>query len=442
MRPTELSRRVLVSAFVLSTALGLTSCGTAEGPAAAGSSAPALSDEDVTLRLTWWGADARTARTQEAIEAFEAQHPTIDVVGEFSDWSGYWDKLATSTAGGNSPDVIQMDQLYLASYADRGVLADLGSLPQLDTSNLEASVLDTGRSGETLYGMPASTTAFAILVNQDLLDELGLALPDTTTWTWDDLTAFAQQVRAKSGGSIAGISPWNNEYSLRLAARQAGEELFTDGEVTISPETLAAYFQRSLDWVKNGAAQSASQFSEQASVAIDQSDFSTGKQAMTFTQVTQISAYAAATGGAKLTAVPIPAGDAGAEPYFYLKPGMYWTVSAQSEHPAEAALLVDFLVNSEEAATAIGTERGIPANPSVREFIAGTLTPEEKQAVDFVDTASENLGDAPQIVPNGASELDKIIQRYLLEVLFERQTPQAAAEAFISEVQSSIDAAS
>jgi multiple sugar transport system substrate-binding protein len=442
VRSTNPSRRgALLTVLPVAAALALSACGTGDNPADADPPSATLSSGDVTLRMTWWGADARHELTQQAIDAFEKEHPTIDVVGEFGDWSGYWDKLATTTAGGSPADVMQMDQLYLASYADRGVLADLETLPQLNTSNLDASILDLGRAQGTLAAMPISTTAFTILVNQDVLDKLGLTLPDTEQWTWEELDAFAQAVTEASGGSVVGIAPWSNEYSLQLYARQHDESLFTDGDVSISPKTLAGYFQQGLDWVKEGAAQPASQFAEQSAVSLDQSDFSTGKQAMTFTQVTQISAYSAATGGANLVPVKIPTEDANATPYSYLKPGQYWSVSAQSEHPAEAALLVDYLVNSTEAGAILGTERGIPANAQVRESLASGLAPDEQKAVDFVSSLENELGEAPEIVPNGASELDKIILRHMLEVLFERQTPQAAADALIAEVQSSIDAA-
>ncbi|MDX3106771.1 hypothetical protein ACIBO5_33400 [Nonomuraea angiospora] len=41
---------------------------------------------------------------------------------------------------------------------------------------------------------------------------------------------------------------------------------------------------------------------------------------------------------------------------------MYWSISARSKHPAEAALFVDFLADSQEAADVLLTGRGVPAN--------------------------------------------------------------------------------
>ncbi len=441
MRLTMLSaRRATAAAVTVALAtLGLGACGIESD---SGSDKPAeLSTGDVELRVNWWGGDARTALTQKAIDAFEKKHSNIHVTGEFSDWNGYWDKLATATAGGNAPDVIQMDQLYLASYAQRGTLADLSKLSQLDTSGLDPAVLGMGTAGGTQYAMPISTAAFGLLVNQDKLDKLGLKLPDTSKWTWAEFDTFAKEITQKSGGATVGVTPWKNEYSLQLAARQAGDQLFKDGQIAIKPETLAGYFQRALDWTKDGAAQPASRFAEQASATLDQSDFATGKSAMLFEQTSQLTAYAAAAGGANIVIAPLPTDDANASKYFYFKPGMYWSVSAKSAHPAEAALFVNFMVNDPEAGAILGTERGFPANPAIVGAIAGDLDADQQKVVNYVKTMTPLLGPAPEIVPNGASDTDSLILRYLQDVLFGKKTPQEAAKGFIAETKASIDAA-
>lgn len=437
MRLTVLSRRGFAIVAVSLVALSLAACGTQNTPAAG----PVLASGDVTIRVNWWGGDERVERTNKAIKAFESKYPNIHVTGEFSDWNGYWDKLATSVAGGNAPDVVQMDELYLASYAQRGTLYDLSKLSQLDTSQLDPAVVGLGKAKGTLYAVPISTTGFGVMVNDTELAKLGLALPDTDTWTWEDLAAFTKKVSDAAHGSAVGVAPMNNGFSLQLWARQHGEALFTNGKVSISPATLAAYFQLALDWTKSGAASSASHQAEVSSVALDQSDTATGKQVLTFTQATQISAYTKAAGGAKFSLVPLPTEDANKAPYGYLKPGMYWAVSARSAHAAEAALFVNFMINDPAAGAILGTERGIPANPKVVNAITTSLTDTEKAAVAFGTKVAKNIGNAPEITPNGASALDTTIARYLQEVEFGRQTPAHAATAFIAEIQASINSA-
>lgn len=428
-------RRTAVGSVAAAMTLTLTACGVAQP-----SGSTELADEPVTLRVTWWGGDARHARTQEVFDLFEEKYPDITIEPEFSDWTGYWEKLATATAGGNAPDVIQMDQVYLASYASRGSLVDLGALSQLDTSRLEQPVLDMGKWNDTLYAMPISTTSTGLLVNMDLIDELGTPLPDTSTWTWDEFEAWAKEVTEKSPADTYGTGIMTNEFALQLFARQQGDQLFSEDDIVIKPETLAGYFQLALDWTQSGAAAPASVQAENASLALDQTPFATGKTAAIFTPSTMITAYAAA-GGAELELVPLPTPDEDTTKYDYYKPGMYWSVSAKSEHPAEAALLIDFLVNDPEAAAIIGTERGIPANPQTLVDLGDDLTDEERKAADFAEQRKPHLGDAPVIVPNGASDIETILARYMQDVMFEEQTPLDAANALIAEVQSSTSAA-
>ena len=85
--------------------------------AAPPSTEPTLSDEPVTLSFTWWGNDARHAITEQLIAAFEAEHENITIEPQYTDWAGYWDKLATTVAAGDAPDIIQMDEKQLSTYA-------------------------------------------------------------------------------------------------------------------------------------------------------------------------------------------------------------------------------------------------------------------------------------------------------------------------------------
>ena len=280
-----------------------------------------------------------------------------------------------------------------------------------------------------------------MLINQDKLKSLGLALPDTETWTWSQFTAFAASVTKASGGKTHGVTPWNNEFSLQLYARQHGESLYTDGKAAITVGTMAGYLKQAKDWADSGASQSASQFAEQASASLDQMDFSTGKVAMIFSNITQLTAYAKAAGGANIVAAKLPTEDRNATKYSYLKPGMYWSVASASKHRAEAEQLINFLVNSPEAGQIFGTERGIPANPAVLDSIKSTLKPDEQKTVAYTDSIRGILGAAPALTPNGASDIDKFILRALQDVMFGRQPADAAAKSFITELQSSIDTA-
>lgn len=404
-----------------------------------------LSKERVTLRLTWWGADARHQQTIKAVRLFEKKYPHISVKTEFADWTGYWDRLATSAAGGNAPDVIQMDQLYLASYAARGGLLDLGKSRYLRRDLYEKEILDTGRYDGKLYAAPAAVTALAFLVNTTVLKELGLRLPDTASWDWNDLERLGAEVYKASDGKVSGAIPMGGSGTPQLYARQYGENLFTaDGKIDVSPGTLAAYWQQARDWSRSGVAPSAGTLVESEVLPLDQTPLPNGKIVTAPGWCNQLTAYAAAAGGkSKFTLVDPPVRKGSPRGYQYLKSSMYWSVSSQCQHPAEAALLINFLTgDGGQGAKALGAERGIPATNRSREAIRDILTPEDRLAMEYVEKLEKGkAGDPPPLAPNGASSVEDVVARYAEEVLFGRLQPRAAATQFIDEMDGLIKSA-
>ncbi len=89
---------------VLAAVLALAGCGASEPD-----------DGKVHLRLGWWGSDSRHKATQAAIDQVPGAAPGHRGQGEFGDWGGYWDKLATTVAARDAPDVIQMDERTCAT---------------------------------------------------------------------------------------------------------------------------------------------------------------------------------------------------------------------------------------------------------------------------------------------------------------------------------------
>src|SRR5690606_31711318 len=75
--------------------------------------------QDGSLRLIWWGGQNRADRTLAAADAYAAATGNAEPVGEFLSWNDNWTKLAPQVAGGNAPDVIQMDYRFIVEYATR-----------------------------------------------------------------------------------------------------------------------------------------------------------------------------------------------------------------------------------------------------------------------------------------------------------------------------------
>jgi multiple sugar transport system substrate-binding protein len=111
----ERHRSRLLAALAAALLMVLTACGGSGGD----------DGGPVELRYSWWGNADRAELMQQAIAIFETEHPDIKIVPNFSDFAEYWQKLNTESAGGGTPDVLQMDFSYLREYGDRGLLLNL-----------------------------------------------------------------------------------------------------------------------------------------------------------------------------------------------------------------------------------------------------------------------------------------------------------------------------
>src|SRR5688572_15029459 len=144
---------------------------------------------ETRLRLIWWGNPERDRRTHEAVELYQQKNPEVTIAPESYQWGDYWQKLATQAAGRNLPDVIQMDYRFIFEYARRGQLAELDPFVgnQLQLADFDPNQLDSGKVDGKLYGISMGANSTSTVYNKTKLDELGVTLPDPTTWTYDDL---------------------------------------------------------------------------------------------------------------------------------------------------------------------------------------------------------------------------------------------------------------
>ena len=440
-------RRGRIAAFVaVSTAIALTltGCGSSSdsGSSSSASGGAAATGEPVELRFAWWGSDSRHKTTQKVIDAYQAEHPNVTINGEFAEFSGYWDKLATATAAGDAPDIIQMDEKYLRDYAGRGALLDLKTQSDvLSTGDFDENALKSGEFDDGLYGLSTGVNAYSILADPEMFKAAGVEMPDDTTWTWDDYKATCLAITKGSPDGTYGCQSYGNEEAgLSQWAAQHGESLYKeDGSLGFTPETLTAWWTDIKARTDAGETPPASFTTEEAGSPVDQSSLATHKAAMGLWWTNQVPSLEAAS-GRPLVLLRQPSVDGkAADNGMYYKSSMFWSISSKSEHPKEAAEFVNFLANSDEAGKLIGVDRGVQSNTKVRAVVVPTLTPTNAAAVKFVEDIGKDITYAPEAPPIGGGAVQGILQRYTSEVLFDRMTPADATTAFIDEVNGTIN---
>jgi multiple sugar transport system substrate-binding protein len=401
--------------------------------ALAGCGSNSGSGGSTTLQMTWWGSTDRHKRTQDALTAFHKRHSNIQVRTQFSGWDGYWEKLATQTAGGNPPDVIQMDISYIGEYARRGALRPLDDLvPKvLNLADFSPTVLAGGKLNNKLYGVNAGVNSMALVVNLTLLKQLGLDLPDHTM-TWADFATLTKQIGAKAPAGVFGAE--NGAYdaaALECWLRQRGKALFTpDGALGFNEADLTDWLTY---WEDLRKARGVAPADVQAGAAGDvQNSLVARKKAVAdFAHSNQLGAYASVLKD-EIALHMYPQGPAGSRPGQYLKPSMLFSVSAKSKHPREAATLVDALLTEPDIAAVLGSERGIPPSTSIRAALKPTATPVEQQTYEYIDFVSDKVGTLPDPTPLGGGEVTGKVLTYAVDqVAFGKATiPQSVSRFF------------
>ncbi|MGW5192703.1 extracellular solute-binding protein [Kribbella sp. NPDC004138] len=179
-----------VVAVALGSALLLTACSSGEGADGAGDTELAISE------VSFGAVPPKDDVIGQALKKELGLDVKLNAVGSSDD---YYAQLSASLAGGDAPDLFQVDRSRLQQFVKQGLVLDLTKYLDTDLKQytsfvgkdqMKAAILD----GKT-YGVvkrpqyPYST----YWIRKDWLDKLGLAVPKTT----DDLFAVATAFTGK-----------------------------------------------------------------------------------------------------------------------------------------------------------------------------------------------------------------------------------------------------
>lgn len=386
------------------------------------------------LRMAWWGGKARADLTQQVLDLYVSENPDVSVAAEYLGWGDYWPRLATVTAGGNSPDVIQMDIEYLAEYASRGVLLDLEAVipSPLDVTDFQQDLLNNGRVGGKLYAVPCGVNAGALIFNTVAFEEAGVPLPDAST-TWEqfgklmaDFTKATPRKQMYGTPDASGSQP-----VLETWLRQRGKELY-------NPDGTLAYDETDItDWFEMWAEMRASGAAAPADVqALDHGDVDTSlmaqqRAAVNFENSNQYVAAQALTTEA-LSIAPYPKLGPDGKGGLYVKPTMFYSISARSANPEAAATLLNFILSDPQATSILGGERGVPASDRVREALKPNMDAAGQLMLDYISSLGELAGPLPPPSPPGQGEVTEALAKASEEVAFGAKSPTEGAADFVA----------
>jgi multiple sugar transport system substrate-binding protein len=414
------------TAAVLTLSALLTGCGGSEDSGGGGKT---------VLRYTWWGNPDRAARTQEAVALFEKEHPGITVQTSFAGYEAYKQKLATQAAGGDAPDVMQLDYRQIDQYASGGILLDLGKQKKaLRTDQIDAGLLATGVVDGTQYAIPQGRGTETVVYDAEQWKAAGVTLP-RKGWTWDDWAAAMREL-AKKTGKPGSVDPGQSEDCFEIWLRGQGKALYTeDRGLGFTADDLTRWWTFA-DKLRREGAVSPAQQTTQLDGSVENQPLARSKAISDFNWDAPASGYTAIVGEG-LTLAPMPSGADGT-PGQYFKPSMFMGAAATTQHPEESAQFIDFMINDKKAADILGASRGIPVNEPIRDDIGPRLKDFDKTVADYQDSVDGSLKAPPKAPPSGDTSLQTTFGRDYDQVSFEQMTPREAAEDFITEAKAEL----
>ena len=391
--------------------------------------------QDARIRLMWWGSANRNERTAKVMELFTAANPGVSVEGESSGFDDYWTRLATQTAGGNAPDVMQMDYRYIFEYARRGVLRPLDdaiAAGDLDLSGFSEDAIASGVVDGNTYGVSLGANSSTMIVNRQAFEEAGVALPERGI-TWEQFAERAAELTEKAGkrGFHGSADGGSQEPAFECWLRQRGKALYdAEGKLGFDAADATGWFAMWQAMRDSGACVPADlQALDQLN--IETSMVSLGHAAVSFAHTNQIVGFQGIN-QAPLVLVPYPTAGEGSKPGQYRKPSMFFSASAKTGVPAEAAKFISYFINYPAATEVLGVERGVPESAAVREALGNTLDELGKAQIEFVEGLGDLAGPLPPPPPAGAGEIQFALKRINEEVGF-GTPPEAGAETLVSE---------
>ncbi|WP_067621744.1 extracellular solute-binding protein [Alicyclobacillus acidiphilus] len=214
------SRLIGVAGALVAIGGGLAGCGIAQSGSETNTSTASTGNASVApITITFWNAYSETDSEEKTIvnkiiPEFEKTHPGITVQNVTLPYSNMQQKLLTSAAGNQLPDVARLDIIWMPQLAKLGVL-----VPQQKLSGWTAlskkvfpGSLSTNYYNGQYYGLPLDTNTKVLFSNPAVLKAHGIQKPPAT------MAQFIADIKKVSGGTgknrvygydIGGDSLWN-----------------------------------------------------------------------------------------------------------------------------------------------------------------------------------------------------------------------------------------
>lgn len=367
------------------------------------------------------------SKMEEAMEKFADKKPNVELKCEFIPFAEIDNKLFLTNAGGSYYDVILVNNSTLPALADAGILSDMSDLAAQDDMDIEekftAAMAQCMQYNGGVYGIPFQTDTRVMAVNEKILSEVGMELPETK----EDMLEIAKAVREKGTddqyGYLMNISrtlpciyiqgQWLLANGLHLYEVQEDGQMVSE----LDSEAGVDFFR----WAAEMGKYSPNDLISYDNAMIDNA-FASGKVALyTFlpNKLTQADFVKTLEDtGTEYKLILNPAGMEGTTTA--ASGGWLWGISPKSEHRQAAWDFISFYTD-----------------PEVNAFLCSGLPP-VKEAYNYAPfngeeyvVLKEQLNTSQMAVSTFTPEFNDLVEAYgqnLIAAILEEKTPEAAAK--------------
>ncbi|NLM10355.1 MAG: carbohydrate ABC transporter substrate-binding protein [Clostridiaceae bacterium] len=396
-----------------------------------------VTQQTVTLRFSWWGADTRHQATLAAMELYSQRNPNVKIEGEYGAFSTFYQKLLTQLAGRTAPDIISVDYKWTHDLMKQGSpFVNMYTLT--DKIDMNGFDLDFAKiyGGDDDYpiGLPAGVNGMGYLYNVEFLKEFGIE--PNNEWDWETVIENGKKVQAADPSKhlMYNISEhW--VYLLKTMLKQINGNTILNDDYSLgfSRDDIIQVFDYIRRLVETGTVPPFEEGVLYENVYADQNPNWLNQNFGIFPTSSSLIPGIAAASDFELDVFRYPVPKDAVDPGILVTPSMFITIYEHSKYQDVAADFIDFFFNDEEAIMILKDTRGVPANEKAKEMLVREgIVP--KQVSDMVSQSLTGAG----IAENGPSlnpEVIALIKDYIQQVGYLKLTPEQAADEFMKELE-------
>jgi multiple sugar transport system substrate-binding protein len=227
----------------------------------AGSTGSTAGTKSNPVTITFWGSygnggnsTQQDALNKTLIPAFEKANPGIKVKYTDIAYDSLLQKLTTSAAGGELPDLVRADLGWVPQFAQNGVLVPLSDSMKdykaLAAKDYPGNVSTNLYKGK-YYGLPLDTNTRVLITDQAALAKAGVTTPPATV---ADLQTMAAKLKGTGVSLFAdsGLGAWNISPWIWSGGGDLTDKAETKATGYLNSATNVQTIQMLVDWYKAG----------------------------------------------------------------------------------------------------------------------------------------------------------------------------------------------